>query len=129
MENIPNDKKKQKIATVRRGDIFLVNFDPTVGHEIKKTRPALVIQNNIGNFYSPMTIVAAITSQFRDPAYPTEVIIEPHSSGLPARSAIVLNQIRSVDKRRLIKPVGHLNSDIMRSVDQAIEISLGLIEL
>ncbi|MCC6861900.1 MAG: type II toxin-antitoxin system PemK/MazF family toxin, partial [Bryobacterales bacterium] len=97
-------KTRQKAGTVgspKRGDIYLVNFDPTVGAEIKKTRPALVIQNNIGNQYSPITIVAAITSRFEEPPYPTEVIMEPVESGLPLRSAVVLNQIRSVDRQRL----------------------------
>ena len=129
MAKNPKSQTKQKKIEIKRGDVFLTNFDPTIGHEIKKTRPALVIQNNIGNHYSPITIVAAITSQFNGPAYPTEVIIESRDSGLPNRSAVVLNQIRSIDKQRLIKPLGHLNKELMRSVDEAIEISLGLIEL
>ena len=113
----------------RRGDIYLVNFDPTVGHEIRKTRPALVIQNDIGNRHSPITIVAAITSKFDIPSYPTEVIMESEESGLPQTSAVVLNQIRTVDRQRLIKRLGRANSAIMQRVDQAILISLGLVEL
>src|SRR6266481_3546894 len=100
-------QKPQKVGHPLRGDIYLVNFDPTVGSEMRKTRPALVIQNDIGNQYSPITIVAAITSRFDEPPYPTEVIMEPIESGLLKRSAVVLNQIRSVDRLRLVKRIGH----------------------
>jgi mRNA interferase MazF len=119
----------RKVSPPRRGDIYLVNFDPTVGAEIKKTRPALVIQNDIGNEYSPITIVAAITSRFDEPPYPTEVIMQPEESGLPLRSAALLNQIRSIDRQRLVKPLGHADAGTMNRVDQAIQISLGLIKL
>ena len=94
--------KGQKIAFPQRGDIFLVSFDPTVGAEIQKTRPALVIQNDIGNQYSPITIVAALTSKFDLPPYPAEVVMEPRDSGLPQASDVLLNQIRSVDRQCLI---------------------------
>jgi len=113
----------------RRGDIYLINFDPTVGHEIKKTRPALIIQNDIANRYSSITIVAAITSKINPSPYPTEVPILSNDSGLPLDSAVLLNQLRSVDHQRLIKRIGRVNSEIMRQVDQAIQISLGCYEL
>jgi mRNA interferase MazF len=74
--------KGQKVTFPQRGDIYLVSFDPTIGAEIQKTRPALVIQNDIGNQYSPLTIVAAITSKFDVPPYPTEVLMESKDSGL-----------------------------------------------
>lgn len=112
----------------QRGDIYLINFDPTVGHEIKKTRPALIIQNDIANKYSPITIVAAITSKVSSIPYPTEVLMESIESGLPLTSAVLLNQIRSVDHRRLIKRIGRATPATMRRVDQAIQISLGCIE-
>ncbi|MEJ5369080.1 MAG: type II toxin-antitoxin system PemK/MazF family toxin [Bryobacteraceae bacterium] len=112
----------------RRGDIFLVNFDPTIGSEIRKTRPALVIQNDVSNRHSPVTIVAAITSKFEEPAYPTEVILEPSESGLPSRSAVLLNQIRTIDRSRLVKRLGRVTRSTMRRVDHAIQIGLGLIE-
>ena len=121
--------KARKVSPPKRGEIYLVNFDPTVGAEIKKTRPALVIQNDIGNEYSPITIVAAITSKFDQPPYPTEVIMEPEESGLSLRSAVVLNQIRSIDRQRLVKRLGHATPSTMNRVDQAIQISLGLIKL
>ena len=113
----------------RRGDIYLINFDPTIGHEIKKTRPALIIQNDIANKYSPITIVAAITSQVSSALYPTEVYMEAKESGLPLTSIVLLNQVRSVDNRRLIKRIGRANTEIMHKVDQAIQISLGCIDL
>jgi len=107
----------------------LVGFDPTVGHEIRKTRPALVVQNDVSNRYSPITIVAAISSQFSDPPFPREVVIDPEDSGLAHRSAVILNQIRSVDRQRLAKRLGSLSTQTMRRVDEALKISLGLSEL
>ncbi|MDP9054466.1 MAG: type II toxin-antitoxin system PemK/MazF family toxin [Acidobacteriota bacterium] len=121
--------KGQKVAFPHRGDIYLVSFDPTVGSEIQKTRPALVIQNDIGNQYSPITIVAAITSKFDLPPYPTEVVMEAKDSGLSQTSAVVLNQIRSVDRQGLIKRIGKASPEIMGRVDRAIQISLGLVEI
>jgi mRNA interferase MazF len=122
-------KKAEEIGHPRRGDIYLVSFDPAVGSEIQKTRPALVLQNDIGNRYSPLTIVAAISSKFDVPPYPTEVIMNPANSGLPQTSAVVLNQIRSVDKKRLIKRLGRATPGVMAEVNRALEISLGLLDL
>ena len=110
----------------RRGDIFLVNFDPTIGAEIKKTRPALVLQNDIGNRYSPVTIVAAISSFEGGKVYPTEVPIGAGEGGLDRQSVILLNQIRTVDKERLVRKLGALDEDAIARVDAAILISLGL---
>jgi|ERR1700680_960850 len=113
MAEVRAQQARQKI-TVRRGDIFLVSFDPTIGQEIQKTRPALVIQNNIGNQYSPLTIVAAITSTLSLTAYPIEVVIDPSSSnGLNARSAIRLDHIRTIDRQRLIKRLGRADQAAM----------------
>ena len=113
----------------RRGDVYLVNFDPTVGAGIKKTRPALIVQNDIANRYSPITIVAAITSQFEEPLYPTEVLLPTGEGGMRVESVVLLNQIRSVDKRRLVKPLGSLRPPTLRKVDRALSISLGLLGL
>ena len=118
-----------KVGFPKRGEVYLVAFDPTVGHEIRKTRPALVVQNDVSNQYSPLTIVAAISSQFATPPHPREVVIEPSESGLPKASAVVVNQIRTVDRQRLIKRLGVLDSATMRRVDDALKISLGLVEL
>jgi mRNA interferase MazF len=125
MENRPRPEKKE-VVFPRRGEIYLVGFDPAVGYEIQKTRPALVIQNDVSNQHSPITIVAAISSQFSDPPFPREVVVDPAESGLPKRSAVIANQIRSVDRLRLQKRLGRLSRPGMERVDRAIEISLGL---
>ena len=115
--------------TPKRGEVYLVSFDPALGAEIQKTRPALILQNDIANEHSSVTIVAAITSQFDYPLYPAEVFIKAPDGGLLADSAILLNQIRSIDKRRLIKYLGVLKPQTMEQVRGAIEISFGLIPL
>jgi mRNA interferase MazF len=120
--------EKAKVAFLRRGDIYLVHFDPAIGYEIQRTRPAVIIQNDISNRYSLITIVAAISSLFSDPPFPREVLIEPEESGLPKRSAVIVNQIRSVDRQRLAKKLGRLSVESIRRLDQALGISLGLID-
>jgi mRNA interferase MazF len=113
-----------------RGEIYLVSFDPTIGHEIKKMRPAVVIQNDVSNQYSPITIVAAISSQFADPPHPREVPIRPGGrTGLDQPSAVILNQIRSIDRQRLRKRMGALDAATMARVDDALKISLGLVKM
>ena len=108
----------------------MVNFDPTQGAEIRKTRPALVLQNDIANRSSPITIVAAITSTFDETLYPTEVLIAPKGrTGLAVDSVVLLNQLRSVDKKRLVKRLGKLSAENLVQVDRALRISLGLVEL
>jgi mRNA interferase MazF len=120
----------QKVARPRRGEIYLVAFDPTVGREIKKTRPALIIQNDVGNRYGDLTIVAAITSKISPVLYPVEVIVQPsQANGLQAPVAVLLDQVRTVDKQRLIKLLGAVDPSVLRKVDEAIQISLGLIEI
>lgn len=112
-----------------RGDIYLVSFDPTIGAEIRRTRPAMVLQNNVANEHSPITIVAAITTQFGDRLYPTEVLIRSPEGGLKADSVVLLNQIRSIDRQRLIKRLGKVTDETLFLIDRAIQISLGLIEI
>jgi len=114
------------VSRLRRGDVYLVNFDPTIGAEIKKTWPALVIQNDIANRHSPITIVAAVTSKFDERLYPTEVLIRLPEGGVSEDSVVLLNQIRSIDKARLIKRLGALKPTTMQKVDQALQISVGL---
>lgn len=111
----------------KRGELYLVSFDPTLGAEIQKTRPALILQNNIGNRYSPVTIVAAVTSNILRRG-PTSVLVRAPEGGLTGDSLVLLNQIRTVDKRRLGKRLGVLRSETMKQVDQAIMISLALID-
>jgi mRNA interferase MazF len=122
-------KKPTALIRPRRGEVYLVNFDPTLGAEIQKTRPALIVQNDIANRHSAITIVAAITSQFDQPLYPTEVLISPPEGGLRTESVALLNQIRSIDKQRLIRRLGTLKPETMDRVDRAILISMGLIKI
>ena len=124
----PKETKAEKLKHPLRGDIYMVRFDPTVGREIQKPRPAVIIQNDVSNQFSPITIVAAVSSKFSDPPFPREVIIEPHESGLPQRSAVILNQIRSMDRRRLGRKIGALSPATMMRVDEALKISLALWE-
>jgi len=97
-----------------------------VGAEIKKTRPALVIQNDIANRWSPVTIVAAISSRPERPVYPPDVPVNPPEGSLNVPSVVLLNQIRSIDRRRLVKRLGRLRPDTMKLVNRALQISLGL---
>lgn len=121
--------KRRRVIQPKRGEVYLVNFDPTIGAEIRKTRPALIVQNDIANRYSPVTIVAAITSQFEEPLYPTEVIVQAPEGGLSSDSVILLNQVRTIDRQRLARRLGVLKPETMARVDQALLISLGLAEL
>lgn len=118
----------RKVAP-RRGEVWLISFDPTIGAEIRKTRPALILQNDVANAASPITIAAAITSRFEEPLYPTEVPIRAKEGGLAADSAALLNQLRSIDKQRLIRRLGRLSPETMARVNQALAISVGLIAL
>ena len=117
------------MVEVKRGDIWLVNLDPTIGHEIKKSRHAVIIQNDLGNRYSPITIVAPITSQDIEKTYPIEVILDKEGSGLEKISKVLLNQIRAIDKRRLIKKLGRVDIETMAKINNSIKISLGLVEM
>ena len=118
--------RRPRVAPPRRGEVYLVSFDPTVGAEIKKTRPALVIQNDIANRWSPVTIVAAISSRPERPVYPPDVPVNPPEGSLNVPSVVLLNQIRSIDRRRLVKRLGRLRPDTMKLVNRALQISLGL---
>ena len=97
---------QQRVIYPKHSEIYLVNFDPTLGTEIKKTRPALIIQHDIAKRWSSITIVAAITSQFEERLYPTEVLVKAPEGGLTVDSVAILNQIRSIDKLRLLKRLG-----------------------
>jgi mRNA interferase MazF len=120
---------RSRIAGPLRGDVYLVSFDPTIGAEIKKTRPALILQNDIANRHSPITIVAAITSRADESLYPTEVVASAPEGGLTKDSVVLLNQVRSVDTSRLARRLGRLGAATMREVDRALAISLGLVRL
>jgi len=111
---------------IKRGDIILVNLNPIVGSEQGKIRPAVVIQNNIGNVYSPTTIIAPITSKIFSKEFPTNVLLFSKDSGLEKDSTILLNQIKTIDKSRIIKKIHSLDKEIMEKVDLAIKVSLAL---
>lgn len=123
-------QQAKKVSEIRRGDICLVSFDPTVGYEIRKTRPALIIQNDVGNAYGPLTIAAAITSKVSPEPFPVEVVVAPtKTNGLSMESAIRLDQIRTIDRRRILRRLGAADSIVMQKVDEAIKISLGLVDI
>lgn len=117
---------KVSVKGVARGEVYLVEFDPAVGSEIMKTRPAIIIQNDTANRFSPVTIVAAISSKFDDKLYPTEVLIHAGQAGLKQDSVIVLNQIRTIDKTRIVKKIGKVSSFTLKRADTALKISVGL---
>ncbi|MBI2119665.1 MAG: type II toxin-antitoxin system PemK/MazF family toxin [Elusimicrobia bacterium] len=115
--------------TPKRGEVYFVNFDPTIGSEIRKTRPALILQNDLANRYSPITIVAAITSRFDKNLYPTEVHISSAEGGLNKDSVVLLNQVRTIDKQRLVRKLGNIHSQTLKRVDKALKISFGLVNI
>jgi mRNA interferase MazF len=117
-----------RLTSPRRGEVYLVNFDPTVGSEIRKTRPAIIVQNDVANEHSPITIVAAITSKFDDKLYPTEVLIKKGEAGLAQDSVVLLNQVRSIDRTRLVKKFGKVTETTLKRINSSIKISFGLIE-
>lgn len=111
---------------IRRGDIFTVDLEPVRGSEQGKSRPAVVIQNDLGNHYSPTIIVAAITSTLR-PDFDVNVIVAAPEGGLRQDSTVLLNQIRTIDRSRLGRYWGRLSPQTMARIDQALSISLGLV--
>jgi len=113
------------MASIKRGDLFLVNFDPTVGAEAKKIRPALVVSNDINNLHSPIISIAPITSNVIK-VYSFEVQIPPGTGGLRTRSKVMVNQTRAVDKIRLIKKLGTLPEKIMFDVNQSLKLHYDL---
>jgi mRNA interferase MazF len=120
----------QETSHPARGEIYLTALDPTLGREIRKTRPALVIQNDVSNRLTGITIVASITSAVRFPLSPVHVLLTAGTTtGLSVVSVALLNQIRAVDRVRLVKRLGAIDSQTLERVDEAIKISLGLINL
>ncbi len=111
---------------VRRGDIYYADLSPVVGSEQGGVRPVLIVQNDIGNRHSPTVIAAAITSQTGKARLPTHISLSALSCGLPKDSVILLEQIRTLDKRRLREHMGKLDAKMMHEVDGAIAVSFGL---
>lgn len=114
---------------VKRGEIYYADLSPVVGSEQGGVRPVLVVQNDVGNKYSPTVIAAAITSQLEKAKLPTHISLPADRYGLPKNSVVLLEQIRTIDKRRLKDKIGELPSDMMARVNEALLISLGFFEL
>ena len=114
---------------IKRGDIYYADLSPVVGSEQGGVRPVRIVQNDIGNKYSPTVILAAITSQINKGKLPTHVEISAEDYGLPKDSVILLEQVRTIVKRRLKDNIGYFSPEIMKKVDEALQISFGLIDL
>lgn len=114
------------IQQIKRGDIFYADLSPVIGSEQGGLRPVLIVQNDIGNKYSPTVIAAAITSKMGKTRLPTHIDIYRDRVGLQKDSVILLEQIRTLDKRRLKEKMGHLDDDVMDKVNLAIAVSFGL---
>ena len=112
--------------TIRRGDIYYADLSPVVGSEQGGVRPVLIVQNDVGNRYSPTVIAAAITSKLDKAKLPTHIDVYADRVGLARDSVILLEQIRTIDKKRLGEKMGHLDDAVMRAVDTAITVSFGL---
>jgi len=109
------------MGSIRRGDVFLVNFDPTVGAEAKKIRPALVVSNDVNNAHSPIVSISPITSNVTR-VYSFEVKLPSGKGGLKTDSKVMVNQTRAVDKARLVKKLGHLPQEFMAQIHQALRL-------
>ena len=112
--------------TVKRGDIYYADLSPVVGSEQGGIRPVLIVQNNVGNKFSPTVIAAAITSQRDKTDLPTHIKVDADGCGLSKDSIVLLEQVRTIDKQRLKEKVCHLDDAMMHRVDRALAISLGL---
>lgn len=111
---------------IKRGDVFYADLSPVIGSEQGGVRPVVVIQNDVGNKYSPTTIVAAITSQMNKTKLPTHVKVKAANNDLPKNSVILLEQVRTIDKKRLREKIGKFGSKVMDDVDEALKIGIGL---
>jgi mRNA interferase MazF len=122
-------KAKRKTMNIRRGDIYYADLSPVIGSEQGGLRPVLIVQNDVGNRYSPTVIAAAITSKMGKTKLPTHIDVFADKVGLAKDSIILLEQVRTLDKKRLKERMGHLDDDLMQEVNNAISISFGLSEM
>jgi mRNA interferase MazF len=113
---------------VKRGDVYYADLSPVIGSEQGGVRPVLIVQNDIGNRYSPTVIVSAITSQINKAKLPTHIEISSEDFSLPKDSVVLLEQIRTIDKKRLKEKIGRFDKNLMGEVDDCLKISLGLID-
>lgn len=114
---------------IKRGDIYYADLSPVIGSEQGGIRPVLILQNNIGNKYSPTVIITAITSQINKAKLPTHIEISSADYGLNKDSVILLEQLRTIDKKRLREKIGTLDQALMDKVNEALSISLGLTDV
>ena len=120
------EKEREKFMSVKRGDIYYADLSPVVGSEQGGLRPVLIIQNDIGNRYSPTVIAAAITSKMSKTRLPTHIDIYAERAGLAKDSVVLLEQVRTLDKKRLKERMGELGTSDMHKVDNALSVSFGL---
>lgn len=118
--------RRVKRVNVKRGDIYYADLSPVIGSEQGGVRPVLVVQNDVGNKYSPTVIVAAITSQINKAKMPTHIEIKADDYGLSRDSVILLEQIRTIDKKRLREKAGQIDEGLMEKINEAISVSFGL---
>ncbi len=111
---------------VKKGDLYFADLSPVIGSEQGGVRPVLVVQNNVGNKYSPTIIVAAVTSRKNKAQLPTHVSIDAAGNGLSKNSVVLLEQLRTIDKSRLRERIGTLNQELMPDVNEALGVSLGI---
>ena len=116
----------KNLQEIKRGDVYYADLSPVVGSEQGGVRPVLIIQNDVGNKYSPTVIVCAITSQINKAKIPTHIELDQYKYNLPKDSVILLEQIRTIDKRRLQEKITALDEGKMRQVNKAILVSLGI---
>lgn len=114
---------------IKRGEIYYADLSPVVGSEQGGMRPVLVVQNDVGNKFSPTVIAAAITSQLEKAKLPTHISLPADKFGLPKDSVVLLEQIRTLDKRRLKEKIGELSADMMTRVNEALLVSLGFFQM
>ena len=127
--DFPKEKRQSEVAKamdIKRGELYYADLSPVVGSEQGGVRPVLVVQNDVGNKYSPTVIAAAVTSKMTKARLPTHIEIAGNSYGLARDSVVLLEQIRTLDKRRLKERIGALSEQTMRKVDGALLVSLGV---
>lgn len=111
---------------VKKGDIYFADLSPVIGSEQGGIRPVLVVQNDVGNKYSPTIIVAAVTSQLNKSKLPTHVEIDARDNGLSKKSVVLLEQLRTIDKKRLKERIGTIDEQLLPNVNEALTVSLGI---
>lgn len=126
MKIILSQNESERLMNIKRGDIYYADLSPVIGSEQGGIRPVLIIQNDVGNKYSPTVIAAAITSQTDKTKLPTHISVDAGDCGLAKNSVVLLEQVRTIDKKRLKERMGSLNDNSMIMVDKALSVSFGL---